>query len=225
MTSLKSPKNELPPPSNHITGVRGHGVLASGLDQDGSDALAVWQVGTTGNAEGAWILKFESIHDNAAYLQRVLELFRDRCFVDWSGDRPAAIVDRIAELLPERLMAALIRNIVTLPDLLEEVSEWRSVLTTAVEDHCKKTKSKIAPLVWPVEVPDRAELVAWSAIAQRGTSPVAADALALTAALRRTAELWHDTEQARYRRTYLRSFGDPQTLPPRWTTRLRTANS
>ena len=48
-------------------------------------------------------------------------------------------------------------------------------------------------------------------------------ALALTSAVAMAAELWQDTEQARYRRKYLRALGEPQPLPPRWLARLRAA--
>jgi hypothetical protein len=34
-------------------------------------------------------------------------------------------------------------------------------------------------------------------------------------AVRQANELWEDTEQVRYRRIHLRSFGDAQPLPPR----------
>ncbi|MEV0430605.1 DUF6218 family protein [Micromonospora sp. NPDC050495] len=45
----------------------------------------------------------------------------------------------------------------------------------------------------------------------------------MTAAVANTAQLWQDTEQARYRRAYPRLLGDPQPLPPRWLARLREA--
>ncbi|WP_373367482.1 DUF6218 family protein [Micromonospora purpureochromogenes] len=37
------------------------------------------------------------------------------------------------------------------------------------------------------------------------------------------AQLWQDTEQVRFRRRHLRSFGEPRQLPPRWLARLRAA--
>jgi hypothetical protein len=215
-------ESELSIPVDYVPGGRGHGVLAVGPDGDGAEALAVWRLGPTGRAGGAWVVRLDEIERDPDQLRRIMWILQDRCLVDWDREAPARILGRIADVLPAELLARLQRNILTVPELLTEISEHRSAYAAAVEQHRATAKSKIAPLAWPIAMPDQQELVEWAARAQ-SASPVAASALALTAAVASTAQLWQDTEQVRYRRTYLRFLGEPQPLPPRWLARLREA--
>jgi hypothetical protein len=225
MTSaVGAPEHELSIPMDYVPGARGHAVLAIGRDEAGAEALAVWRVGVTGSAVGAWVLPFDTLQQDSAHLQRLMNLVRDRCLVDWDRATPTGIVGRLTGLLPAELAAAMQRNVLAIPDLLQEVTEQRSVIAAAAEDYRRTAKSKIAPLVWPAEVPEQSELMYWATRAQRAAvSPVAVSALAVAAGLAQTAQLWQDTEQVRYRRRYLRSLGEPQPLPPRWLARLRAA--
>ncbi|MBQ1073516.1 hypothetical protein KBX06_10120 [Micromonospora sp. C31] len=221
---MEASENELFTPVDYVPGARGHGVLAVGPDSDGDDALAVWRLSPTGRAGGAWVVHFDDVERDPEQLRRIMSMLQDRCLVDWNREAPTAALARVAEVLPAELLTALQGNIVTIPELLTEISEHRSTYAAAVERYKADTKSKIAPLVWPTELPDQQDLAGWAARAHStAASPVAATALALTAAVASTAQLWQDTEQARYRRVCLRSLGDPQPLPPRWLARLRQA--
>ncbi|MGC5022590.1 DUF6218 family protein [Micromonospora sp. DT47] len=221
---MEASENELAIPVDYVPGARGHGVLAVGPDSDGGEALAVWRLSPTGRAGGAWVVRFDEIERDPEQLRRIMWMLQDRCLIDWDRDGPSAVLARIADVLPAELLTALRGNILTIPELLTEISEHRSTYIAAVEQHRAKTNSKIAPLGWPTQMPDQQDLAAWAAQAPSASaSPVAATALALTATVANTAGLWQDTEQTRYRRTYLRSMGDPQPLPPRWLARLRAA--
>lgn len=221
---MEASENELSVPVDYVPGARGHGVLAVGPDSDGGEALAVWRLSPTGRAGGAWVLRFDEFGRDPAQLLRVMSMLQGRCLVDWDEAMPTGVLARISEFLPAELLTTVQGNILTIPELLAEISEHRSTYAVAVEQHRANAKSKVAPLAWPTEVPDQQELLAWADRAHAmAASPVAAKALALTAAVASTAELWQDTEQARYRRVYLRSLGDAQPLPPRWLARLREA--
>ncbi|SCG77579.1 DUF6218 family protein [Micromonospora inositola] len=221
---MEASENELSVPVDYVPGARGHGVLAVGPDSGGGDALAVWRLSPTGRAGGAWVVRFDEIERDPEQLRRIMSMLQDRCLVDWDRDIPIGVLARIAEVVPADQLTALQGNILTIPELLAEISEHRSTYTAAVEQHRASTRSKLAPLAWPTEMPDQQDLAAWAARADcTAASPVAATALALTAAIASTAQLWQATEQARYRRVYLRSLGDPQPLPPRWLARLREA--
>ncbi|MFE9958147.1 DUF6218 family protein [Micromonospora sp. NPDC005299] len=225
MTSaVEAHEDELSAQMDYVPGARGHAVLAVGRDESGSDALAIWRLGVTGQAVGAWVLGLDLLDERNSYFQRLMELLRDRCLVVWSSDTSAGVLDKLAGHMPARLSAAMRRNVLVLADLLEEVAEHRALIAAAAEEYRQTAKSKVAPLVWPTEIPDYSELMSRAVGVQRSAaSPVAASALALTTGLAQIVQLWHDTEQVRYRRPHLRSFGDPRPLPPRWLARLRAA--
>ena len=217
-------EDELSVQMDYVPGARGHAVLGVGRDGSGDEALAIWRLGVTGRAVGAWVLRLDQLDERNSEFQKLMELLRDRCLVGWDRDTPTSILDKLAGHMPARLSAAMRRNILMLPDLLAEVAEHRTLIAAAADDYRKTAKSKVAPLVWPTEVPDHSELMSRAAGVQRqGASEVAASALALSTGLAAVAQLWQDTEQVRYRRRYLRSLGEPRTLPPRWLARLRAA--
>ncbi|GAB3937437.1 DUF6218 family protein [Micromonospora vulcania] len=221
---LEAPENELSTPVEYVHGARGHTVLAVGSDSAGSEALAVWRLGPTGLAGGAWVLAIDEIERDPEQLRRIMWNVQDRCLVDWNRQTPVSVLARIADVVSAELLSRLADTILTIPELLEEVRTHRSIYSAAVEQHRARVKSKTTPLTWPTSVPEQERLDAW-AIKERfaSASPVAAAALTLTAAVARTVQLWQDTEQARYRRTYLRSIGEPQPLPPLWLSQLRKA--
>ncbi|MCW3817728.1 DUF6218 family protein [Micromonospora sp. DR5-3] len=222
-SDVDASETELSVPIDYVPGARGHGILTVGRDSDGADALAIWRLSPTGLAGGAWVVRFEEIQRDPEQLGRIVWMLQDRCLVDWTADTPTGILDQIAHLLPTDLVAALRHHILTIPDLLTEIIEHRASYAKAVERHRTVTKSKLAPLAWATEMPDPEVLMQRAGTQSAAASPVAAAALALTSVVATTAQLWQDTEQARYRRTYLRSLGEPQPLPPRWLARLRAA--
>ena len=209
---------------DHVPGVRGHVVLAKGDDQTG-EALAVWRVGPTGQAGGAWITPMDLVHDDAGRSRQIFDLLRDRCLVDWDGKRSAGVLDRVADLLPPGLAARMASNILLFPDLINEVAEQRRRLESTVEAYRAQTTSKILPLVWPQDIPEDAQQARQLVTGNTplGASPVATEALALAGTLQRVCQLWQDTEQVRHRRSYLRDLGTPEPLPPTWLARLRAA--
>ncbi|MCG5440780.1 DUF6218 family protein [Micromonospora foliorum] len=217
-------ENELSIPIDYVPGVRGHAVLAVGPDSGGGDALAVWRLGPTGVAGGAWVVRLDEIEREPEQLRRIMWNLQDRCLIDWDRETPVGVLARVAEVVPAELLSKLEGTILALPDLLEEIREHRSSYSIAVEQHRTRVKSKIAPLAWATQLPSQEHLATWAAKDRfASASQVAATALAVTAAVARTAQLWQDTEQARYRRAYLRPLGDPQPLPPLWLARLRKA--
>ncbi|WP_305784980.1 DUF6218 family protein [Symbioplanes lichenis] len=197
---------------DYVPGVRGHCVLAVGADADGRESVAVWKLGPSGRAGGSWVVALE----DTDFLVRVIAAQQGRCLVGWTADEPLAVLDR----LPAESAKALADSVVVIPDLLAETAEHRRRYEDAVEAHRATTKSKIAPLAWARELPadPRGELTPQLRAA---ASPVAAAAIGLAGALERAVDLWQETEQARYRRPYLRKFGEPQPLPPRWLARAR----
>jgi hypothetical protein len=186
-----------------IPGVRGHAVLAQGPDADGRDAVAVWRLDAFGNAIGAWIPPH-------AGLAEVYHGMRGCAIVTWAGS---------ADLPDDRFDAPVL----LIEDLLAEIREHRQTYTEAHDAFRATRKTKISDLDWASEVPpdDRARSVL--TVHRPAASPVAAAALAVAGAVRNAIELWELTEQVRYRRVHLRSFGDAQPLPPRWLAALRTA--
>lgn len=229
-----SSNEDLSVPVDYVPGVRGYAILVAGRGGDGdsagdgeradAEAIAIWRLGATGHAVGAWTLRLDDIEADPQHLRDVMNLLRDRCLVDWDADRPDAALRRIEPWLPADLVSALRANLLFLPDLLQEVREHRRVCAEAVEQHRITTKSAIVPLAWSVELPeDQARARRMLTPAPTAAAPVAVEALTLAGTVRRAVELWQDTEQTRYRRTYLRSLGEVQPLPPRWLAALRTA--
>ncbi|GGQ83957.1 DUF6218 family protein [Couchioplanes azureus] len=213
--------------ADYLPGVRGHAVLATGLDVNGNEALAVWRLGPTGSLSGAWILSLEAAEQDRTHLSAVMGTLLGRSLVGWTEDAPARALSTVAHLLSARLVDAFTASIAVIPDLLNEVSEHRTRYTAAVEAHRIATKSKLVPLAWACGLPADPDAAKSAVFLQPSfaNSPVAAAALGVVGSLRRAVELWQDTEQVRYRRSYLRSLGEPQRLPPRWLAHLRATES
>ncbi len=223
VSDLDQSFDELAVTSDFVPGARGHAVLAVGADSDGREALAIWRLSAIGRAGGAWVLRFDEVERDAEQLVAVVRLLLDRCLIDWDVEAVTSILGRTGHLLPAPMVAALEGNVLAIPDLLDEIGEQRARYDEAVKRHRALSKSKIASLAWPTEVPAWKELAERTSVQPAAASPVAAAALALTSAVAATAQLWEDTEQTRYRRSYLGSLGDPLPLPPRWLARLREA--
>ncbi|MFF0316943.1 DUF6218 family protein [Micromonospora sp. NPDC005252] len=222
MAAPEEAESELSIPVDYVPGARGHAVLAIGPDTDGAESLAVWRLGPTGRAGGAWVVRLDDAaqHDQ---LTRIMWMLQGRCLVGWDRETPVAILDRLADVLPPELVSTLRGYVLTIPELLTEITEHRSAYAEAVDRQRAVSTSKLAPLAWHTEVPDHEDLAVRLAVQPRAASPVAGTALALTSAVAMTAQLWQDTEQARYRRRYLRALGEPQPLPARWLAWLRAA--
>lgn len=212
---------------DYVPGVRGYAVLTAGPDEAGHDSLAVWRLGSTGQAVGAWVLRLDHAADDPGLLRSVLTSLTGRAVVDWTADAPAAALERVTPLLGDDTTTALAARIVLIPDLLTEIAEHRVRYAEALEAYRAGAKSKIAPFTWTSEVPATPQEAREQLSPEQpaAASPVAAAALTIAGAVERAVELWTDTEQIRYRRPYLRVLGDPQVLPPRWRARLTATGS
>jgi Family of unknown function (DUF6218) len=211
--------------ADYVPGVRGHAVVAIGPDADRREAIAVWRLGPTGVAVGAWVMPLDIARENPGDLHGIMTMVRGRCLVGWGTDDAVRTLDRLEDVLPPTVMSALASGVVAIPDLLVEIAEHRARYAEALEQYRSATKSKIIPLVWSREVPLDVEIARETLTPRHvgAASPVAAQALEVTGALYAAIGLWQDTESLRYRRPYLRSLGLPLALPPRWMTRLRSA--
>ncbi|MFX0594950.1 DUF6218 family protein [Melissospora conviva] len=205
-------------------GVRGHVLFAVGPGGDGADALGLWRVGPTGRPDGAWVLTFAEITETPQRLASLLATVSGRCLVDWSDETAGSTLERLTGLLPSDRLDALRDSLIVVPDLLAEIVEQRAGYDRLVAERATATRRKAVELPWPTEPGDVGRLqAAATRIAATAASPVAASALARTAAVNHLAELWHETERVRCRRKHLLALGEPQPLPPRWLGRLRAA--
>jgi hypothetical protein len=209
---------------DYAPGARGHAVLVTGPGSDGEEALAVWVLGAFGTATGAWVLPLASLDE--PYLLSVMSMVRGRCLVGWSEQAAAEALDKVEAALPTALVARLRAASVAIPDLFAETREHRARYAEAVTAYSATVTSKITPLTWTGTLPDVGnEIAALSPRHVSAAGAVAGAALTMAGAFSRAVELWQETEEARYRRPYLRPLGERQPLPPRWLARLRAAES
>ena len=208
---------------DYLPGVRGHAVLVTGPGADGEEALAVWALGALGTATGAWVLPLAELDGS---LFAVMKMVRGRCLVGWTEQSATDSLEKVEAALPAALVTRLRAGGLAIPSLLAETREHRTRCTAALTAYSATAASKIAPLKWARDLPDEGdEAAALSPRHVYAASPVAATALTLARSLSRAIDLWQETEEARYRRPYLRSLGEQQLLPPRWLARLRAAES
>jgi len=188
-----------------IPGVRGHAVLAHD-----PEATAVWRLDAFGSAIGAWVLPHAG-DPGLPSLADVYDGLRGCAIVTWAGDDGALPPGR-----PDL-------SVLLIDDLLAEIREHRERCSEAHDAFRATRKTKITDLDWGSEIPPAERAREVLTVARSAASPVAAAALAVAGAIRNAVELWEITEQVRYRRVHLRSFGDAQPLPPRWLAGLRAA--
>jgi hypothetical protein len=110
---------------DYVPGVRGHAVITVGPDGDGAEALAVWRLGPTGVAVGAWILNLDAARNDPAALHGIMTMLRGRCLVGWSADDSVKSLHRVAGLVAPTMIDRLSDGVVTIPDLLAEIAECR----------------------------------------------------------------------------------------------------
>src|SRR5687768_8782511 len=91
------------PGFDYLPGARGYAVLTLGLDSDGTESLAVWRLGPTGSATGAWVFALDAIDEGSGISAQVMASLQGRCLVDWTTDRPAQALRRIKSVIPGRL--------------------------------------------------------------------------------------------------------------------------
>jgi hypothetical protein len=205
LTETTQPGADLTVAAATIPGVRGHAVLA-----ESPDATAVWRLDAFGTAIGSWVIPRAGDPD----LPTVADVYRGLlgcAIVTWAGDE---------RLLPAGRPGA---PVLLIDDLLAEIREHRDRYAEAHDAFRATRKTKITDLDWASEIPPPDRARALLTVNRPAASPVAEAALAVAGAVRNAIELWEVTEQVRYRRVHLRSFGDAQPLPPRWLAALRTA--
>ncbi|TWG24472.1 DUF6218 family protein [Actinoplanes teichomyceticus] len=209
---------------DYLPGVRGHAVLVLGPGPDDQESLAIWTLSALGAATGAWILPLADL--DSARLLRIMHMVRGRCLIGWTEDAATEALGEIEALLPAEMIARLRAGRLAIPDLVAEIREHRVHYSEELTAYSASTSSKLAPLKWARELPDEADEA--DVLTRRpayAANPAAAVALTLAGTLRQVIDLWRETEEARYRRPYLRSLGELQILPPRWVGRLRAAES
>jgi hypothetical protein len=192
-----------------LPGVRGHAVLKTGLDEQSREAVAAWRLDAFGTAIGAWVVPLAGDDPDLPGIPDI-----------YPGLRGCAVVDWAAGPLPKSFPPT---PVLLLDDLLAEIREHRQRYTEAHDAFRATRKAKITELAWPSEVPAPEHARTVLGVHRGAASPAAAAALAVSGAVRQAIELWEDTEQVRYRRVHLRSFGDAKPLPPRWLAALREA--
>jgi Family of unknown function (DUF6218) len=210
---------------DYLPGVRGYAVLLAGPGADGAEALAVWTLSALGTATGAWILPLADL--DKSRLSAIMNMVRGRCLVGWTTDIATEALDKIEAALPGALVTRLRASALEIPSLLAETREHRALYSEALAAYSATVPAKIAaPLKWPRELPNKGdEALVLSPQYVSTAGPAASAALSLAGALSRAIDYWQETEETRYRRPSLRSLVERQTLPPRWLTRLRDANS
>ncbi len=211
---------------DYLPGVLGHVIVASGPDEEGREAVALWQVGPAGKPDGAWI--FSSAREDPAAASRLVGLARQRALVAWDVSTEAGLLEHLAQIAD--VTGGTWRDTyVSLPDALVEVIQWREKLIAEFETYRAGTASKVEPLKWPHRAPagvtSMTELAGTGRVVRPAApSQVAAGVLHLAMLTRWVAGLWQETEQARMRRPFLRQrYGPSMPLPPSWLASLRAA--
>ena len=206
----------------------GYVILVEQADETGAPAIGLWHASTAGQPVGAWVRRVDDLRSDPAAAEELLQLASHRAVFGWDTATASRLLGSLAAWAGQPAPATPVA--VLLGDVLAEIAERREAYTAAVAEHQKASKSKPAPLQWPHDVPSVGswpEFVAATRLARpRAYSPVAAEALHLVRALAWAVELWHETETARARRSYLvERFGPATDLPPGWLARLREAQS
>jgi hypothetical protein len=210
--------------SHYPPGVRGHAVIVIGAGTDGGDVLAVWILNPFGDPTGAWVLPLADL--DGSRLLEIMTMVRGRCLVGWTEESAVAAFGKIEAALPPELVARLRATGLAIPGLIAETREHRARYDEALATYRATTGAKVSPLTWARDLPVPGdEEAALSPRPFYAASPAATAALIIAKSLGQAIELWQMTEEARFRRPYLRGLGPQQPLPPGWAARLRSAES
>jgi hypothetical protein len=210
--------------SHYPPGVRGHAVIVIDAGKDGEDALAVWTLSPFGEPIGAWVLPLADLDESR--LLEIMTMVRGRCLVGWTEESAVAALGKIEAVLPPEFVARLRTTCLAIPGLIAEAREHRAHYDEELARYKAATGAKPAPFTWARDLPALGdEEAALSPRPFYAASPAATAALTVAKSLGQAIELWQMTEEARFRRPYLRGLGPQQPLPPGWTARLRSAES
>lgn len=205
----------------------GHVIVRRGLDTEGADVLAVWQIATDGSRTGAWVLPAGRVFDDPEAANRVLSLFRRRTVLDWDGGG-VRLVESL-ECVASAAAADWRPGAVVLPEVIDEIAVIREKLSARV-DEMRATNKRIVAVDWRVDIPrplpvTAAELRARTALAVPVTSsPIVHEVLELGVLAQWAVARWRETLNLVERRRYLREeLGPLAALPPSWERRLADA--
>jgi hypothetical protein len=205
----------------------GHVVLATGLDAEERESIAVWHVSTNGLSTGAWILPIDLSHPDPATARAVLALCLRRAVIAWNPFEPLAL---LKELEHASSVAAPMwaDTAIALPEIFDEVCALRSACEKRAMEE-RSSKKKVALITWPIALPEgphTTEADLWNAVrlVLPRTNPVARDALRTANLIRWIVQRWRETTIALGRRPYLeREFGPVGHLAATWEQRLADA--
>jgi hypothetical protein len=207
----------------------GSAVLATGEDESGQPAVAVWQVSPDGRVTGAWVVAEREAYGDPAAARRLLVSIERRALA--AG--PTATVDGIVTRLTRA--AGIDTGRWWDKQLFFPAEAFREVLNRRAEFEATVTGilgggRTVAPLQWdrtfspddrPKTISDLARL---ARVAAPAGAPVVVEALRTSRVFQWLVGLWTGTEQAKNRRDYLRDkHGEPETLPPAWMAAVLTA--
>lgn len=194
----------------------GHVVLHH-VVTDQEDVVAVWYVDAEGTNTGAWIVPSEEAFSDFTTARRLVDLCADRLLIGWAPTFDLVHeLEAVAGTTPRRWVA------LTIPDALAEINDIRVACKKRTDERRAENKA-IAPLEWPIELPDpvpasEEEMHRYAKLRISSFAPTSAAGVLLACRLMRwTVRRWQETAVALERRTYLREeFGTPGVLPPQW---------
>lgn len=208
------------------TKVDGSPVRAPVVVTEQGDMVAVWQIDLLGTPCGAWVMPFEG----ESTARRLLAQCDRRGLITVDPAEPVELLGRWAREAGIQLdREVLTARVCTLPTLLEQTNEARTVWAAAIAEAEQRHNKRLAPLEWTRPVPDPipttvAELERASSVRVTSGDSDGRPALLVARLAQWAIQLWVDTEAKRARRPYLRQpFGPTQPLPSSWRAALKNA--
>ncbi|GAA1195287.1 DUF6218 family protein [Pseudonocardia alaniniphila] len=209
----------------------GSAVLALGQDENGGDAIALWQISGGGKPTGAWVERQEQAFGDRETARRLLTCIERRALT-------AADLGTVDEALTKLTTAAGVdrggRNwwdthVFSLTEAFAELVGRRGSFEQTVAQ-TKESGRSVAALEWSRDFPTDnlpSTLTELRELARLGVpagAPAVAEVLTIANVLRWVVELWGETEQVKGRRRYiLEKHGPVEALPPSWQAALTSA--
>lgn len=219
-------------PADPDRSVLGTSIVGIGLGDDGYEVVALWNLGPSGVATGAWVVDADAAFGDAATARRLLVCLDGRAVTGVDVVSAATTLRRLTDAaglsVPGDWWEARSFAPVT---AFGDVLQRRAAFESSIEARRATTKN-IAVLEWSRDysterTPDSFDaLRALSPVGAAPGAPAVSEALTVSRVLSWVAALWTETEQPKGRRTYLRDeHGAAEPLPPAWRAATRTAGA